>query len=456
MRLLPVATAAVSLALIGAGGAATARAMSRASSFQHDAATLERTWTQDERDGVPASSVARLQRILDASPYVRAPAWSSLWWADDGDALLSALHRATAATWTEAVAVARSRADGIMTAWSEMEMAWGPYVPTGQATAAARWEAQLAAARTPAQIDHLASAWAGQVSAARKGAQVAELTAASGPYGGVEPLLAAAKHAVSVAGGDNLATGVVPSLIAKLSAQSANPTAAVATIRAMVAALDHLNALISLDGTIATQLEALGAKVHLATAHAAAGAAGFAGQYATLTSALHAGGDTSRLQEVAAQIASTERTVNAALAGVGCGHDVPAGKVIDVDLTTQDAVFYDDGCTAGSSLITSGMAGLRTPTGTYHVYAKFTPITFYSQWPTSSPYYYAPEKAQYGMEFASGGFFFHDAPWEPSTAFGPGSEDGTYASHGCVHVPTSTMQWLYAWSPIGTTVIITD
>ncbi len=223
----------------------------------------------------------------------------------------------------------------------------------------------------------------------------------------------------------------------------------------MVADLGQLKALITMDGTVTAELQALDAKVQLAAAHVAPGAAGFAGRYSTLAAALHAGGDASRLQEVGAQIASTDTAVNAALAAVGCGHDVPAGKVVEVALTTQKAVFYDEGCVAGSSPITSGMAGLRTPTGTYHIYAKDSPITFYSQWPKSSPYYYAPENAEFGMEFASGGFFFHDAPWEPSSAFGPGSEDGVYASHGCVHVPTATMQWLYAWGAIGTTVIIT-
>ena len=41
------------------------------------------------------------------------------------------------------------------------------------------------------------------------------------------------------------------------------------------------------------------------------------------------------------------------------------------------------------------------------------------------------------MEFRGGGFFIHDAPWEPTTAFGPGSENGVDASHGCVHMPDS-------------------
>jgi lipoprotein-anchoring transpeptidase ErfK/SrfK len=60
------------------------------------------------------------------------------------------------------------------------------------------------------------------------------------------------------------------------------------------------------------------------------------------------------------------------------------------------------------------------------------------------------------MEFLGGGFFIHDAPWEPASDFGPGSENGVDASHGCVHMPTPTMAWLYGWSPIGTTVILHD
>jgi lipoprotein-anchoring transpeptidase ErfK/SrfK len=100
------------------------------------------------------------------------------------------------------------------------------------------------------------------------------------------------------------------------------------------------------------------------------------------------------------------------------------------------------------------MKGLRTPTGTYHIYAKYSPITFISSWPRGSRYYYHPEKANYAMRYRYGGLFLHDAPWEPANAFGPGSQNGPSASHGCVHFPTPVMAWLYRWAPLGTTVII--
>lgn len=58
------------------------------------------------------------------------------------------------------------------------------------------------------------------------------------------------------------------------------------------------------------------------------------------------------------------------------------------------------------------------------------------------------------MEFLTGGFYIHNAPWEPATAYGPGSQNGPYASHGCVHVPYSAMQALYNWAAPGTTLVI--
>jgi hypothetical protein len=455
MRLLPVATAAVSLALIGAGGTATARAMDRASAFQRNATALERTWTRDVDEGVPAAAVTPIRRALDTSQYTHASGWSPMWWFDDGSVFLGTLQHKTAQAWSAAMSTARVKAEGAMTAWSQMELQYGKYVDPDAARGAARWSAQLAAATTPIQIDTLVSVWMGDVEVARRGALSDEVTVAAAPYGGMPVLLANANHAVSVARGDNLVTGQVPALIATLSASDAAPKVTTQAITALAAALSQVNALINLDNNVAGQLHGLSGRVSLASTHNAPGAAGFASQAASLAGALHQGGTASNLQDVAGRIATLERSVNAALTSVGCGHNVPNGKVIDVNLTTQSAVYYDDGCIAGSSLVTTGMAGLRTPTGTFHIYAKYSPITFISPWPTSSPYYYSPENAQYGMEFRGGGFFIHDAPWEPSTAFGPGSQNGVDASHGCVHFPTPTMAWLYGWSPVGTTVIIT-
>jgi lipoprotein-anchoring transpeptidase ErfK/SrfK len=453
-RLLPIATAAVSLALIGAGGAVTVRAVGRASSFHDAAASLERSWSRDVREGVPEAAVTPLRNDLTGSKYMHASTWSPLWWLDDGTAFITTMHQDTTKVWTSAMAVARSRAEGAMTAWSDMELQLGSYVPAAASRTAAGWEAQLQAAATPAALDELATTWTAEVVAANKAATLDEVTVATGGYGGVAALVAAVEQRVSVARGDNLNTGPVPSLVATLTAGGTDAAVTLAAIKSLEADLGPLNALISLDGRVVGQLRTLDSRVALATTHNAAGAASFAGQYASLSARVRAGGTAERLDSVAAQIVTVEDSVNAALTAVGCGHQVPNGKVIDIDVTTQSAVFFDDGCIAGQSLVTTGRPGLRTPTGTFHIYRKVSPITLISPWPTSSPYYYTPENAAYAMEFLGGGFFIHDAPWEPASTFGPGSQNGVDASHGCVHMPTPTMAWLYAWSPIGTTVII--
>jgi lipoprotein-anchoring transpeptidase ErfK/SrfK len=145
----------------------------------------------------------------------------------------------------------------------------------------------------------------------------------------------------------------------------------------------------------------------------------------------------------------------AELAAHQCGHAVGAGKVITMSLSLQEMIFYQDGCVANATPITTGRPQLRTPTGRFSIFYKTSPFTFISPWPIGSPFYYFPSEVSWVMEFAAGGYFIHDAPWEASSAYGPGGEDNlSAASHGCVHTPTSVMQWAYAWTPLHTPVII--
>jgi len=131
-----------------------------------------------------------------------------------------------------------------------------------------------------------------------------------------------------------------------------------------------------------------------------------------------------------------------------------AAHLIDVDLTTQELVAEAGGQVVLSTPVTSGMPGLRTPTGCFSIYRKLTNTVFTSPWPLGSQYYYSPMQVAYAMEFLSGGFFLHTDPNEPDSAFGPGSEDGPDASHGCVHVPLDVMTQLFPWAPDGTVVHI--
>jgi lipoprotein-anchoring transpeptidase ErfK/SrfK len=130
---------------------------------------------------------------------------------------------------------------------------------------------------------------------------------------------------------------------------------------------------------------------------------------------------------------------------------------IVVSLSQQRMTAYDGNHVVLTSLVTTGNRALPTPAGTYHIMARFHPFTFISPWKKGSPFYYPPSKVQWALLFREGGYFLHDAPWR--SAFGPGtnSQLGTpgqnyTGTHGCVNVPTSTMQTLYSWARIGTVV----
>lgn len=176
--------------------------------------------------------------------------------------------------------------------------------------------------------------------------------------------------------------------------------------------------------------------------------------------------------EQIARPASHGYRLNAAGHGLPCvvsGLVVPAapvqmsqrhGQVILVSTRLQWLWAYQDGRMVFATPVTTGMAHLRTPHGTYSITFKESDVTFYSPWPRGSPYYYSPEHINYALRFRAGGYYIHDAPWRH--AFGPGTQDphtgpdGTreVGSHGCVNVTTGVARWLYMWAHIGATVTI--
>ncbi len=142
------------------------------------------------------------------------------------------------------------------------------------------------------------------------------------------------------------------------------------------------------------------------------------------------------------------------------GSPSPVGKEIVVSLSQQWLYAYQNGQEVFNAAVITGRPALPTPAGTYHVFAKLHPTTFYSPWPYGSPYWYAPTFINYALEFRAGGFFLHDSYWH--TVYGPGNNGWHYdpvygwqwGSHGCVSMPLSAAAWLYTWAPIGTTVVI--
>ena len=94
--------------------------------------------------------------------------------------------------------------------------------------------------------------------------------------------------------------------------------------------------------------------------------------------------DTTQLNTIAVQIVGLQTAVAAVLSADQCGHAVPSGKAITLNLTLQEAVFYDNGCVVRATPITTGRPFLRTPTGTFHVFYKTSPFTLVSPCPRVS------------------------------------------------------------------------
>jgi len=135
---------------------------------------------------------------------------------------------------------------------------------------------------------------------------------------------------------------------------------------------------------------------------------------------------------------------------------------IVIDLSRQWLYAFDNDVEVYNAPVTTGQPGMDTPTGTYQIFSKLSPTTFYSPSPPSSPYYYAPTFINYALAFREGGYFIHDATWRSDFGLNTNTQhyDHIYGwetgSHGCVNLPLNSMAWLYSWASIGTTVQITN
>jgi lipoprotein-anchoring transpeptidase ErfK/SrfK len=263
-------------------------------------------------------------------------------------------------------------------------------------------------------------------------------------------LLAPATVALSAAWVTRMAAASTPAAIETLAATIASATSADAQAALVLEGSDVSN--------LPSELRQLMLTADQAGAETVPGWSTYLASYQGLAGAFAAKLGTAGLAALGVKVASLETTVSAALQQDACGHAVPSGKVIVINLALQEVVFYQGGCAVQAAPVTSGRRNERTPTGTFHVFHKDSPVLFTSWAPAGSPYWYPSERANYALEFTvvRAGIFLHDAPWEAADAFGPGSENTSSASHGCVHTPTSVMRWAYSWAQLGTPVIVVD
>lgn len=155
--------------------------------------------------------------------------------------------------------------------------------------------------------------------------------------------------------------------------------------------------------------------------------------------------------QVALGVAGTERY--SPLAHNALVAQLPA-RVIVVSLASQRLQAFDHGRLVAETLVTTGRPALPTDVGRMQVVKKSSPWTMQSPWPKGSPFWYPDTTVAMVLWFTNTGEGIHDADWEPSSAFGPGSPAGPFASHGCIHTQADVMRVLYQWAPLNTPVVV--
>lgn len=433
--------------------------------FEVRASALESQWQAAQAAGVPAADLAGPRASLAADRDRRL---GPLPYAAVSGAAVSDPFRqpeAEAAVGSAAaLAGARRRA---ATALARLRQAAGP------AGDAAYYAGQVEIARTstPAGAARLAARWTSE--AARQESLQRELAAVAGGLDGAgqpQDVAAAAAGLAGLAASADAAgvplTGAGSALAdAQLyldrgnAAMLAGHEAAIAELQAATSLLQQrlerrarADQLLAQIPPLLQQADAYGAGDELG---------GRLGQVRAALDAARAAGDEDALDSALNDLQKLHDDLEAAAggrlptAGIPCQPGAPA-QLILIHLVTQQLVAYQDGCPFLRTPVTTGRPELPTGRGTFHIFYKATAYLMVSPWPPGSPFYYPPTWVGDAMEFIGNGTFLHSADWEPDSAYGPGSEDGAYASHGCVHVLADPLQQLYGWAAIGTAVVVED
>jgi lipoprotein-anchoring transpeptidase ErfK/SrfK len=122
-----------------------------------------------------------------------------------------------------------------------------------------------------------------------------------------------------------------------------------------------------------------------------------------------------------------------------------AAQLVLVSLSQQHAWMCSGRTLLQQSAVTTGETdnGDQTPTGTWQVYSRETNRNLVG------PGYV--DYVQFWVPF-NGDFGFHDASWQTMPFGSP--DYTTQGSHGCVHLPTPMMSWLYQWVKVGASVTV--
>jgi hypothetical protein len=135
------------------------------------------------------------------------------------------------------------------------------------------------------------------------------------------------------------------------------------------------------------------------------------------------------------------------------------GSVVVVSLREQTARLYTNGKLVYWSYVTTGRPEAPSPPFLWYAIDHEYHTEFKSGDPKGSALWYAPTPINYGVRYAPGGFFLHDAWWRYK--FGPGSNLPHWdplafsgGSHGCVNFPEDNMAYVYYHVADGEPIIL--
>jgi len=115
-----------------------------------------------------------------------------------------------------------------------------------------------------------------------------------------------------------------------------------------------------------------------------------------------------------------------------------SAKMIDINLSSQSLTAYENGQVILSTLISTGIPGRDTPTGTFYVQSKIESELM------AGPGYYLPGVPY--TQYFYGSYALHGTYWH--------SNFGQTMSHGCVNLPTWAAEQLYYWDDSSTPIVI--
>ena len=119
-------------------------------------------------------------------------------------------------------------------------------------------------------------------------------------------------------------------------------------------------------------------------------------------------------------------------------------KKIDINLTEQTLSYYYDDYLIGTIKISSGVAYLPTPTGTFYVEQKIPVKEYIGHNLDGSTYDF--KNTLWNLKFSALGYYIHGAYWH--------NNFGHPMSHGCVNVSYKDMPQLYEFANVGTEIFI--